>query len=288
MDANNKSKKVSKSLENSDLKIFFSNKDSMKGAASESFAPLFDFIHKIPLFSDELIFDLQESLKIKIKNPDIFKLALLHRSTIPYLQKKFGQDEDFSLLNNERLEFLGDSVFNFIISEHLFVNNFSKDEGVLSSTRAKLINRPILGEVARKLRLDEFIQTSYNARALIEAGNLTILSNGLEAIVGAVLLDSGFEKTKQFVLKILLPLLEESNSHDSSNYKSTLMEYVQSFGKAYPKYQVLGDEGPDHQKLFLVGVYVENKLLGTGLAGTKKEAEQIAAKKVLELSANLL
>lgn len=260
----------------------------MKGAASESFAPLFDFIHKIPLFSDELIFDLQESLKIKIKNPDIFKLALLHRSTIPYLQKKFGQDEDFSLLNNERLEFLGDSVFNFIISEHLFVNNFSKDEGVLSSTRAKLINRPILGEVARKLRLDEFIQTSYNARALIEAGNLTILSNGLEAIVGAVLLDSGFEKTKQFVLKILLPLLEESNSHDSSNYKSTLMEYVQSFGKAYPKYQVLGDEGPDHQKLFLVGVYVENKLLGTGLAGTKKEAEQIAAKKVLELSANLL
>lgn len=288
MNTKSKSKKSAENQNVFDISSIFSKVKRTKGEADLQLAPSFSLLSKIPLLTDKLLIDLQKSLKIKINNPDFFKLALLHRSTIPYLQKRFGQDGDYEFMNNERLEFLGDSVFNFIISEQLFLSISSKDEGVLSSIRAKLINRPILGEVARKLQLDEFIQTSFNARALIEAGNLTILSNGLEAIIGAIFLDNGFEKTKTFVLDIILPLLAECHEHDSENYKSNLMEYIQSFGRPYPKYEVLGEIGPDHQKKFLVGVYVENKLVGTGIGGTKKEAEQIAAKKVLDLSDYLL
>lgn len=287
MNTKNKTKSGAENQVNFDSKSLFSKVSKAKGEADLMLSPSFALLPKIQLFTSDLISNLENNLQIKIQNQDYFKLALLHRSTIPYLQKKFGQDGDYDLLNNERLEFLGDSVFNFIISEQLFLSITSKDEGVLSSIRSKLINRPILGEVARKLRLDEFIQTSFNARGLIDAGNLTILSNGLEAIIGAVFLDSGFERTKQFVLDIILPLLAECHEHDSENYKSNLMEFVQSFGKPYPKYEVLGEIGPDHQKTFMVGVYVDNKLVGTGLGPTKKEAEQNAAKKVLELSLNL-
>lgn len=288
MNTKNKSKKETENQIEVDLKFLFSAKNRIKGEVINFASPSFSILRKIPLFPTSIIADLEFVLQIKIKNPDFYLLALLHRSIIPYLQKKFGTQTNYELLNNERLEFLGDSVFNFIISEFLFLNLESQNEGLLSNLRSKLINRPILGEVARKLKLEEFIQTSFNARSLIEAGNLTILSNGLEALIGAVYLDLGFAKTKQFVIKIILPLLAECHEHDFSNYKSILMEYIQSFGKSFPTYAVLGEIGPDHQKKFIVGVYVENKLLGTGIASTKKEAEQIAAKKVLELSDNLL
>ena len=288
VEVNPKARKTAESINTFDVFSILMGKSQMKGATSDLSSPVFDLLNQLPFFSEAQFADLEQILHIKIKNRKLFKLALLHRSTIPYLQKKFGQNGDYSMLNNERLEFLGDSVFNFIISEFLFLNIDSKDEGLLSNIRSKLINRPILGEVARKLQMEKFVQVSFNAKKLIDAGNLTILSNAMESVVGAIFLDQGFKKTEQFILRILLPLLASSQEHDFSNYKSILMELVQSFGKSFPTYHILGEEGPDHKKKFIMGVYIDNKLLGTGMGITKKEAEQNAAKKVMQLSNFLL
>jgi ribonuclease-3 len=251
-------------------------------------AIIFDKLNKLIDFDEKSIEELQQLLEIEINNPNYFKLALVHRSLVPFFQKKLQDDKICDLINNERLEYLGDSVFNFIISDYLFHKYPDKKEGELSPLRAKLINRVILGEAAKKLNLDKFVQTSHNARKLIEEGNLSIISNTIEAIVGAIYLDSGLEQTKSFVLNKVLPILNEAHAFDTANYKSILMEFVQSYGINFPTYKLLAEEGPDHLKRFFIGVYINNKLFGTAIANSKKDAEQFAAKKVLDLSNFLL
>ncbi len=244
---------------------------------------IFREIAKINIFPISLKNELEKILSVKIKKIEIFKQALIHRSIIPLLHKKIEGNFNFQLFCNERLEFIGDSIYNFIISDYLFRNHPFKDEGQLSSMRAKLVNRAIMGEIARQLGLGNYIQISNNTNKMIELGNLNVLSNLLEAIVGAIYLDSGYGETKKFILSKLLPMLQEHHPYETHNYKSELMEFLQSQDISFPTYKVLFETGPDHLKTFLVGAYVDGKLLGTALANSKKEAEQSAAKKVLEL-----
>lgn len=251
-------------------------------------ASIFDKLNNLIEFDSQIIQNLKNILDVEIHNPNYFKLALIHRSLVPVFQKKLADDKICDLINNERLEYLGDSVFNFIISDYLFHKYPDKKEGELSPLRSKLINRVILGQAAKKLNLDRFVQTSHNAHKLIEEGNLSIISNTIEAIVGAIYLDSGLETTRVFVIEKILPILNESHAFETSNYKSMLMEFIQSYGVSYPIYKLLAEEGPDHLKRFLVGVFINNKLVGTAIANSKKDAEQIAAKKVLDLSKFLL
>lgn len=262
------------------------NKSSNKlNRLEESFPSdlIFDAISSLDFFPIDLKIQLESILQTKINNISIFKQALIHRSIIPLLHKKIDLQINFQLFCNERLEFIGDSVYNFVISDYLFHKHPLKDEGQLSSYRAKFINRAIMGEVARKIGLGKLIQVSNNTRKMIEMGNLNVLSNLLEAIVGAIYIDSGFKSAQQFILHKLIPLLIAEHPYEIQNYKSELMEFVQSKGMSFPTYQVLGEIGPDHQKTFLVGAYVEGKLMATAIANSKKEAEQTAAKKVLEL-----
>lgn len=240
-------------------------------------------ISKLDFFPKDLKSQLEKILSLQINNIDIYKQALIHRSIIPLLIKKIEGTHNFQLFCNERLEFIGDSVYNFIISDYLFHHHPSRDEGMLSSFRAKFVNRAIMGEVARELGLGNYIQISQNTKKMIELGNLNVLSNLLEAIVGAVYIDSGYNSTKNFILSILVPLLEKMHPYEIHNYKSELMEYLQSLGIHFPVYKILSESGPDHLKSFLVGAYVDGKLMGTAIANSKKEAEQFAAKKVLEL-----
>lgn len=244
---------------------------------------IFREISKLDIFPVNLKDELEKIISVKIKKIDIFKQALIHRSIIPLLHKKIEGNFNFQLFCNERLEFIGDSIYNFIISDYLFRNHPFKDEGQLSSMRAKLVNRAIMGEIARQLGLGDYIQISNNTKKMIELGNLNVLSNLLEAIVGAIYIDSGYGETKQFILSKLLPMLQEQHPYDTHNYKSELMEFLQSQDISFPTYKVLFETGPDHLKTFLVGAYVNGKLLGTAIANSKKEAEQSAAKKVLEL-----
>ena len=221
---------------------------------------------------------LEKYLRHKIKNIAYFEQALIHRSYLSVI----GTEK---YLSNERLEFLGDSILGMIVAEYLFSLHSKELEGELTKMRAKLVNRNALTKVARAIKLDEFIMLSFSARKALEAGNDSILADTVEAIIAAIYLDSGIKTAKIFVIKVILPILMDEflMKHDS-NFKSILLETVQAEGKKAPYYSVIEQSGPDHDKLFTIGAYVEGDLIGTGQGKSKKEAEQDAAHNALQTS----
>ncbi len=218
---------------------------------------------------------LESHLGIEIKNPKIFEEALIHRSYLHLLPK--GQYS-----SNERLEFLGDAVLSLVVSDYLFHKYPNRLEGDLTKIRSWLVNKHSLSYVARKLELDKLILVSFSTAKTLERSGESILSDALEAVIAAIYLDSGLNVVKQFIVKKLIPMLEEANVLQDKNYKSILMEKVQAEGKMAPTYEVLEENGPPHDKTFFVGVYVDNVLLATGKGKSKKEAEQDAAKNALK------
>ncbi|MCX7879416.1 MAG: ribonuclease III [Ignavibacteria bacterium] len=219
--------------------------------------------------------DLENILGIEIHNAELFHQALIHRSYLHLLPKDQFQ-------SNERLEFLGDSVLNLIISEFLFSQYPNKPEGELTKMRSWLVNKQSLAFAAKKLELEKFVQMSFGTLRALERSAGTILSNALEALIGAIYLDSGIETARKFIIAKLIPILESEDIFQDKNYKSILMEKVQAVGKAPPVYKVLEESGPPHERIFYVGVYIDNLLIATSSGFSKKQAEQNAAKKAIE------
>jgi len=226
---------------------------------------------------------LERIIQTKINDPKIFEISLIHRSYLNVLQKEFEDLKINELYTNERLEFLGDSIFNFIITEYIFQTYPHSNEGTLTDLRAKLINRQVMGDVAYKLHLDEFVRVSFTVKNQIENQNTSVLSNTLEAVVGAIYIDSGYQATRNFVLRVVLPLLSQVHAYEIINFKSKFMEEVQSISKSTPTYSILAEEGPPNDRTFFAGVYIDGRLWGTALGYSKKEAEQNAAKNALKL-----
>ena len=226
-------------------------------------------------FREERKKQIQEKLGISIRNQNYFDEALIHRSYLHLLPKGLYQ-------SNERLEFLGDSVLGFIVTEYLFHKYPNLPEGELTKIRSWLVNKHSLSVVAKKLEIDKLLLISFSTAKTLDRSGETILSDALEAIIAAIYLDSGYNAVKKFVTQTLIPLLKEEDVLQDKNYKSILMETVQAEGKSAPTYEVLEEEGPPHDKTFRVGVYVDNILLATGTGRSKKEAEQNAAKNALE------
>ncbi len=231
--------------------------------------------HQFVLLNPERKQLLEEKLKIQIHNSRLYEEALLHRSYLPLLPK--GQYN-----SNERLEFLGDSILGMIVSEYLFLQNPNLPEGELTKIRSWLVNKKSLSLCARKLELDKFLLVSFSTAKSLHQGSDSILSDAVEALIGAIYLDKGFDLAKKFVVETLIPLLQDENILRDKNYKSILMETVQAEGKNPPTYKVLEEYGPSHDKTFVVGVYVDGNLLATGKGKSKKEAEQDAAHLALE------
>jgi ribonuclease-3 len=226
--------------------------------------------------NDEKKSELEDILNIQIRSNEIFEQALLHRSYLQVLN-------DDKILSNERLEFLGDAVLGMVVADYLFSLHTHVPEGELTKMRSWLVNASSLTLCARKLGLEKFIMMSYSAEKSVEHGCNSILADTVEALIGAIYLDSGFESAKNFILNSLLPIqMNHSVMHDN-NYKSKLLESVQAEGKESPKYIVLDEVGPDHDKTFTIGVYIENELVATGTGKNKKQAEQSAAQKALEI-----
>ncbi len=219
--------------------------------------------------------ELENVLGVKIKRTEIFEQALLHRSYLQVL-------DDKRYFSNERLEFLGDSVLGMIVAEYLFSMQSFVLEGELTKMRSWLVNTNSLAVCARKIELDEFIKLSFGAEKAMENGSESILADALEAIIAAIYLDSGIETAKEFIIDTLLPLEMSSSLLKDRNYKSILLEKVQAAGKSSPVYEVINEEGPDHEKTFTVGVYVDEELVAIGDGKNKKQAEQNAAKRALE------
>lgn len=182
---------------------------------------------------------------------------------------------------NERLEFLGDSVVGMVVAAHLFAKFPDLPEGELTRIRAAVVCEPSLAARARALGLGQRMRFG-RGEAVTGRDRDSTLSDGFEAVVGALYLDGGLEAAQRFVLRELGPLVDAARQGlVRVDYKTQLQERLQREGAAAPEYRLLTEEGPAHLKRFQVGVYYQGALLGTGWGRNKKEAEQEAARKAL-------
>lgn len=224
---------------------------------------------------------LESALRYRISNKDYFVRALIHRSFIPVAHVE-------GLESNERLEFLGDSILNFVVAEYLYREYPKKEEGELTILRARLVNRKALAYCAKEITLRQFLLTHTNSAGVQEKGFDTILADAYEAIIAAIFLDGGFEAAKKFVLERLHAALNNDYLTTSDhNFKSELLELSQARGTGIPRYQTTKEEGPDHDRTFTVQVLVGTEPLGIGIGKNKKEAEQAAAEEAVERLKNL-
>jgi ribonuclease-3 len=219
--------------------------------------------------------DLGRSIGYAPRAPEHFRQALLHRSSL----QKTGEPAD----SNERLEFLGDSILNLIVAEHLFRTFPAAAEGDLTKRRARLVNRKALAAYARAIDLGSFISMSASAAQATGRGSDTILADTFEAVIAAVYLDGGFGPARTFVeTQILRALGEGTVVLEDENYKSQLLEYAQANGLGVPRYSIVREEGPDHDRTFTVDVAVGPVIRGRGAGKNKKDAEQEAAAAALD------
>lgn len=211
----------------------------------------------------------------KFNNPDLQRLAFVHRS---YLNE--AKEETSS---NERLEFLGDSILSFVVSQYLFNKYPNFEEGILTNLRAQLVNTKSLAEIARELGFGKYLILSKGEEESKGRENQSMLANCFEAFIGALFLDQGVEPVAKFLNEVLLKKAQDYVSKKAfKDPKSLLQEKVQSRKLNSPIYKVLKEEGPAHARIFTVGAYVGEKLLAKGLGHSKQEASEGAAKNALD------
>jgi ribonuclease III len=199
----------------------------------------------------------------------LFKLAFFHKSTFT--------SRDYAISNNERLEFLGDAVLSTIVGEYLFKKYPNCDEGFLTKMRSKIVKRNSLDTIADKMGLDMYL-AHYNATRLSKS----MLGNALEALVGAVYIEMGYERTKKFVIKKILRKyldIHELEVYDD-NFKSQLLEWCQKNGKVID-YKVMAKYKSEKRDKFKVAVFIDNVKLGTADDFNKKSAEQLASERAM-------
>lgn len=214
-----------------------------------------------------------QEIKSDFKDTDLFNLAFTHRSWV--------NENDSPLGTNERLEFLGDAVLEFVVSQYIYNKFPQKDEGFLTYLRSRVVDTKNLAEAAKNLGVADNIFLSKGEENSGGRSNPAILANTVEAIIGAIYLDQGLENAKKFIDENILFDISDKLQKPLKDPKSRLQEAVQAMGKMAPKYRVLSESGPDHDPTFKVGVYVENKEITTGTGKSKLKAEQSAAELAL-------
>lgn len=218
---------------------------------------------------------LEESIGVKFKDQSILKAAVTHRS---YL----NEHRSSGLSHNERLEFLGDAVLELSVTSFLFREYPESNEGELTAFRAALVNTNTLSEASGRLGVNEFLLLSKGEAKDIGRARQYILANAFEALVGAIYLDQGYEKAADFVKRNLFHLLAEILEKKLwQDAKSRLQEVAQEKVSITPTYDVLKEEGPDHDKRFSIGVFLGKECAGEGIGQSKQEAEQAAARDAL-------
>lgn len=219
---------------------------------------------------------LQDNLDYRFENINLLKTALTHSS--------YANENKMKLTdNNERLEFLGDTILNLIVSQYLYKKYPNYPEGELTKIRAKVVCESSLAFAARKIELGKYLLLGKGEEATGGRDRDSILADASEALVGAIYIDSDFEMINKLLLKnfesdIVYAVAKGALFID---YKTDLQENLQKITRAKIEYKVAKEEGPDHNKIFYIDVLVDNKVVGTGTGRNKKEAEQMAAKEAL-------
>ena len=212
----------------------------------------------------------EEKLGFRFNDVNLLIIALTHRS---YVNEHKSAHE-----HNERLEFLGDAVLELVSSDFLF-RNYDYPEGVMTALRAALVRTESIGDAGKELGYEPLVRLSKGEKHGSERAHDVILADCFEAVIGAIYLDQGYEKAKEFISKHMLvkidAILEEGSWRDPKSY---VQELAQKIDGMTPVYRTLKEEGPDHDKKFTVGVYVGDSLKGTGIGHSKQEAQTEAAR----------
>lgn len=217
----------------------------------------------------------KEKLGFEFKNPELLITALTHRSYVNEHKKSASE-------HNERLEFLGDAVLELVVTEYLYAN-YSEPEGILTNWRAALVRTESISAAGAGLELFEQMRLSRGEKRGSDRAKQQIMANAFEAVIGAVYLDRGYKEAREFVHKHILStlggILETGSWRDP---KSRLQETAQSVDGQTPAYKVLEEIGPDHDKTFVLGVFIGGKLKGKGQGPSKQIAQQEAARAALK------
>lgn len=228
---------------------------------------------------------LEARLGHHFQTPALLERALTHSSVVPELRAEQPETSVQDIQNNERLEFLGDSVLQLLASEHLLEAFPDWSEGQLSKSRARIVNAHSLRDAANRLNLGEFLNLGRGEEKTGGRQKPAILADAFEAVVAAIYLDAGLGAARAMLQRTLFvhALEERGTRMADSDRKSALQEFLQGRGQPPAEYRLSGETGPDHQKVFLVEVWINGDKLADGEGSTKKEAEQRAAQKALEL-----
>lgn len=221
------------------------------------------------------IAEFENKMGYKFKDPKLLDIVFTHRS---YLNEHKGA----SLEHNERLEFLGDAVLELIVTEYLY-KNYQDPEGVLTSWRSAIVRGTSLSDTANKIDIEQYIKMSHGELKSTGKSRAVILANAVEAYIGALYLDGGYDVAKEFVVKYFVEDIDEIvKGGASKDPKSLLQEKLQEKEGITPLYKVVSESGPDHDKQFISGVWVGNMKLADGKGASKQSAEQQAAQNALE------
>lgn len=224
--------------------------------------------------------NLESVLGVSFRDQGLLKEALTHRS---YL----NENPRWPLPHNERLEFLGDAVLELVVTEYLYAQFPTSPEGRLTAVRAALVNYQNLASVGKKINLEDFIFLSRGEAKDTGRAREVILANAMESLLGAIYLDQGYGAAKRSITALILPEVDKIIAEEKyRDPKSFLQEKVQTRYKITPVYKVLGENGPDHDKVFEVGVFVNDELMGKGEGPSKQEAEAKAAESALPKFSN--
>ncbi|MDD2554784.1 MAG: ribonuclease III [Syntrophaceticus sp.] len=218
---------------------------------------------------------LEQKLNIHFKQPELLEMALIHPS---YLSEHPEVKE-----HNQRLEFLGDAVLGAAVAYYLYEKYPESAEGDLTKARAAVVCESCLAALAHELNLGDYICLGRGEASSGGKERASILADTFEAVAAAIFLDQGWEKARGFLWPLIVERIEKTMLGVSSDFKTLLQEMVQRQGNESLSYRLLSETGPDHDKYFTSGVFLDDKMIGSGGGKSKKNSEQEAAKEAVEL-----
>jgi len=223
----------------------------------------------------EKISEIEQKIKYVFEDKELLLLSFVHRSFV-------NENKKIIEIHNERLEFLGDAILNLVVSEYLFKKFPKATEGELSFLRSQIVDSNSCMGYLRKLNLESYVLLGKGEKQTEDRGRDSILADLFEAVIGAVFLDGGFFKAKDFILNNFEDDFQIFLEKPTRNFKAEFQNFCQKKYLKLPNYKIIKESGPDHSKVFEVGVYIDDTVLGIGMGPSKKEAEQAAAEKALK------